>query len=119
LADGRALPSHLGNDRRENKEKEEIQARHRGCHSHDGNGVVVEHGGNIFRGEFVSRVADEEACFANGTVTDDNTSIGVELALLHAVQLDGQGQAARRLGAGVLDSGTHDCNQSIARGRID
>lgn len=41
--------------------------------SHNGHGVVVEDGRDIFRGELVCRVADEETCLADGTVTDDDT----------------------------------------------
>lgn len=41
--------------------------------SHNGHGVVVEDSRDIFRGEFVCRVADEETCLADSTVTDDDT----------------------------------------------
>lgn len=40
--------------------------------SHNGHGVVVEDGGDIFRGELVRGVADEQTCLADGTVTDDD-----------------------------------------------
>jgi hypothetical protein len=40
--------------------------------SHDGDGVVVEDGGDIFRGELVRGVADEKTCLADSTVTDDD-----------------------------------------------
>lgn len=43
-------------------------------HSHDGDGVVVEDCRDIFRGEFVGSVANEETGLANGTVADDNAS---------------------------------------------
>lgn len=43
-----------------------------GCHSHYGDGIVVENGRHIFRREFVCGVADEKTCLANGTVADDN-----------------------------------------------
>jgi hypothetical protein len=42
--------------------------------SHNGDGVVVEHGGDIFRGELVGGVADEQTCLADSTVTDDDAS---------------------------------------------
>lgn len=45
---------------------------------HDGHGIVVKDGGNVFRGEFVGGVAYEQACFPNGTVTDHNASVTEE-----------------------------------------
>jgi hypothetical protein len=46
--------------------------------SHDGDGVVVEDGGDIFRGELVGGVTDEQTCLANGTVADYDTPRGDE-----------------------------------------
>ena len=43
--------------------------------SHNSNCIVVEDGRDVFGGEFVCRVADEKAGLANGTVTDDYTSV--------------------------------------------
>lgn len=40
--------------------------------SHYGDGVVVEHGRDIFRGELVGGVADEQTCLANRTVADND-----------------------------------------------
>jgi hypothetical protein len=40
--------------------------------SHNGDGVVVEDGGHIFRGELVRGVADQQTCLADGTVADDD-----------------------------------------------
>lgn len=42
---------------------------------HDSHGIVVEDGGNVFGREFVGGVADEQASFPNGTVTDHNASV--------------------------------------------
>jgi hypothetical protein len=39
---------------------------------HDGDGIVIEDGRDVFGGEFVGGVADEETCLSHGTVTDDN-----------------------------------------------
>ena len=47
------------------------------AHSHDGNGIIVEDGRDVFRGELVGGVADEQARLADGTVTDDDTSARV------------------------------------------
>jgi hypothetical protein len=41
--------------------------------SHDGDGVIVKDGRDVFRGEFVRSVAYKETCFADRTVTDDDT----------------------------------------------
>ena len=48
--------------------------------SHDGNGIVVEDGRDVFRGKLVGGVTDKEARLADSTVTDDNTSVGSWLA---------------------------------------
>jgi hypothetical protein len=40
--------------------------------SHNGDGVVVEDGGHIFRRELVRGVADEQTCLADRTVADDD-----------------------------------------------
>jgi hypothetical protein len=44
------------------------------CYSHDSNGIVIEDGRDIFGGEFVGRVTDEETCLAHSTITDNHTS---------------------------------------------
>jgi hypothetical protein len=44
--------------------------------SHNGDGVVVEDGGDIFRGELVRGVTNEQTCLADGTVTDDDAPAG-------------------------------------------
>lgn len=41
-------------------------------HSHNGDGVVVENSRNIFGGELVGRVANEQAGLADGTIADDD-----------------------------------------------
>jgi hypothetical protein len=53
------------------------------CYSHNGNGIVIEDGWDIFGGEFVGRVTDEETCLAHSTITDNHTSRRVRLALSH------------------------------------
>jgi hypothetical protein len=40
--------------------------------SHNGDGVVVEDCGDIFRGELVCGVANEKTCLADRTVADDD-----------------------------------------------
>lgn len=42
-------------------------------HSHNGDGIVVENGRNIFGGKLVGRVADEQAGLADGTIANDDT----------------------------------------------
>lgn len=42
---------------------------------HDCDGVVVEDCGDIFGGELVGGVTDEETCLSDRTVTDDNASV--------------------------------------------
>lgn len=42
---------------------------------HDSDGVVVKYCRNIFGWELVGRIADEQACLADSTVTDDNASV--------------------------------------------
>lgn len=39
--------------------------------SHHRDSVVIEDGRDIFRGEFICRVTDEETCLSNGTIADD------------------------------------------------
>lgn len=39
---------------------------------HDGHGVVVKDGGDVFGGEFVGRVGNQETRFADGTISHDN-----------------------------------------------
>lgn len=46
-----------------------------GIDSHYRNGIVIEDGGNVFRGELVRRVADEETCLSDGTVADDDAPV--------------------------------------------
>jgi hypothetical protein len=43
---------------------------------HHGHGVIVEHGGNIFGGELVGCVGNEQARLSHGTVTDHDTPEG-------------------------------------------
>lgn len=45
---------------------------------HDSDGVVVKYCGNVFGGELVGSVTDEQTCLAHSTVTDDNASVEVE-----------------------------------------
>lgn len=45
--------------------------------SHYGDGVVIEHGGNIFRGKLVRGVTDEETCLADSTIADDDAPGGI------------------------------------------
>jgi hypothetical protein len=42
-------------------------------HSHDGNGIVVEDGRDVFGGELVCRVTDQKTCLTDSTITDDHT----------------------------------------------
>jgi hypothetical protein len=42
---------------------------------HDCNGIVIEHGGNVFGGELVGSVADEKTSLANCTVSNNDTSV--------------------------------------------
>lgn len=42
---------------------------------HYGDGIVVEDGRDVFRGELVGCIADEQARLADGTVTDNDTSV--------------------------------------------
>lgn len=44
-------------------------------YSHHRHGIVVKDCGDIFRGEFVGRVGDEQAGLSNCTVTDNNTPV--------------------------------------------
>ena len=46
----------------------------RNGHSHHSYSIVVEYSWDIFGGEFVGRVTDQKARFANGSVTNDNAS---------------------------------------------
>lgn len=39
---------------------------------HNGDSIVIEDCRDIFRGELVRRVADEQTCLSDRTVTDDN-----------------------------------------------
>lgn len=43
--------------------------------------IVIKHGWDIFRWELVRRVADEQACLADRTVADDDTSVSALSAL--------------------------------------
>jgi hypothetical protein len=43
-----------------------------GGNSHDGDGIVVEDSGDIFRGELVGGIADEETSLADCTIADDD-----------------------------------------------
>lgn len=53
--------------------------------SHDGDGVVVEDGGYVFRGEFICGVTDEKACLADRTVADDDAPNVGGLVSCHVV----------------------------------
>ena len=44
--------------------------------SHHSDGVVVEDGRDVFRRKLVRGVADKKTCFADSTVTDDDTPVG-------------------------------------------
>lgn len=46
----------------------------KGPNSHHGDGIIVEDGGNVFGGELIRRVTDEEASLAHGTIPDYHTS---------------------------------------------
>jgi hypothetical protein len=50
--------------------------------SHDGDGVVVEHGGHVFRGKLVGGVADQETRLADRTVADDDAPEEVHVSAL-------------------------------------
>ena len=54
---------------------------------HNGHGIVVKDGGDIFRGELVCRVAYEEASLADSTVTDYDAS-AIENDMLAVASLD-------------------------------
>lgn len=45
-----------------------------GPNSHNSDGIIVEDGGNVFGGEFIRRVTDEETSLANGTIPDYHAS---------------------------------------------
>lgn len=45
------------------------------AHLHDSHGIIVENSWNVFRGEFVGGVADQQACLPNRTVADHHTSV--------------------------------------------
>jgi len=47
-----------------------------GRNSHYSDGIVVEDGRHVFRGEFVRGVADEETGLADRTVPDHDASVG-------------------------------------------
>lgn len=40
---------------------------------HYGDGIVIEDGRDIFGGELVRSIADEEACLSDSTITDNHT----------------------------------------------
>lgn len=54
------------------EEKTEGRGKRQREGSHDGDGVVIEDGGDIFRGELVGGVADEQTCLSDSTVADDD-----------------------------------------------
>ena len=41
---------------------------------HDSDGIVVKDGGDVFGGELVGRVADQETCLPDSTVANDDAS---------------------------------------------
>ena len=53
--------------------------------NHDCDSIVVEDGRDIFGGEFVCRIADEETCLADGTVTDHHAPIGFQGSLVQSL----------------------------------
>ena len=44
-------------------------------HLHNSNGIVIKYRWNIFRGESIRSVTNQEAGFANRSVSDDNAPI--------------------------------------------
>lgn len=44
--------------------------------SHNSDSIVIEDSRDVFGGELVCRVADEQACLSDSTVADDNTPRG-------------------------------------------
>jgi hypothetical protein len=57
-----------------------------GGSSHNGHGVVVEDGGNIFRGELVGGIADEETSLADCTIADDDTPARVAILVMGVLE---------------------------------
>jgi hypothetical protein len=45
---------------------------------HDGYGIIVKDGRDIFGGEFVGGIADEKTGLAYGTIAHDHTSTDLE-----------------------------------------
>jgi hypothetical protein len=41
---------------------------------HNSDSIVIKNGRDVFGGEFVCRIADQETGLADSTVTDDHTS---------------------------------------------
>lgn len=46
-----------------------------GTNLHDSHGVIVENGWNVLARELIGRIGDKETRFANGSITDYNTSV--------------------------------------------
>lgn len=49
---------------------------------HDGNRIVVKNRGDIFRGELVCCVGDEQTCLSHRTVTNHDTPRGRRIGLV-------------------------------------
>ena len=65
-------------DERAKKQENETAKKSGGLREalHDGHGIVVEYGGDVFRGELVGGVADEQTCLSDCTVADDDAPGG-------------------------------------------
>ncbi len=48
--------------------------------SHHGNSIIVKYGRDVFAGELIGRVTDQQTGVANSTVADHNTSIDPDVS---------------------------------------